>query len=214
MENAVDALKIAFSALMFVVALSLGISSFSSANEAVKVTMKQQDREIEIEYDHIEPSENLTRIVGIETVIPTMYQAYRENFVIYFFYKDGQPLPLYYKTDANSGKLEKDEKNSSIEINYIDLSRETYGIVGNKTSATEIAIEHLDILLAGKKSIQNYTEPYKSTYKKLYTNQFKYTEGLYNFFKDKKFEESLGEYTQSSGASSITKRVITYKLQN
>lgn len=213
MENAVDALKIAFSALMFVVALSLGISSFSSANEAVKVTMKQQDREIEIEYDHVEPSDNLTRIVGIETVIPTMYQAYRENFVIYFLNKNGQPYPLYYKTNAATGKREKDEDGNDITINYIDLSKESYSVIGNKTSATEMAIEHLDILLAGKNSISNYSEPYKTEYTKLYENQFINRDGLYKSLKEMKFEESLGEYTQSTGASSITKRVITYKLK-
>lgn len=140
-----------------------------------------------------------------------MYQAYRENFIIYFFDKNGQPLPLYYKTNTDTGERERDEDGNEIVINYIDSSQETYGIIGNKTSATEMAIEHLDILLAGKKSIGSYSEPYKEEYSKLYSKQFKYDDGLYDKLKEMRFEESLGEYTQSTGASSITKRVITYK---
>lgn len=201
MENAADALKIAFSVLMFVMALTLGMSSFSEANRAVKAIVTQRDRETE--YTYVEPSEDLTRIVGIDTVIPTMYQAYRENIAIYFFDTDGKtPLPIFYKIDIHNGERVKDSYGNPIKINYIDSSKESYGATENKTG-NENAIEHLDILLQGKvRAIDT-----------IYENQILHDQGLYNYLKDKRFKEKLGEYTQNEGAGAIEKRVITYVLQ-
>ena len=47
MENAAEALKIAFSVIMFILALGMGVSSFSDANRAVLVITNERDREIE-----------------------------------------------------------------------------------------------------------------------------------------------------------------------
>ena len=41
------------------------------------------------------------RIVGIETVVSSMYRAYSENVKIYFFNSDGSPFYLYNKTNKN-----------------------------------------------------------------------------------------------------------------
>lgn len=60
------------------------------------------------------------REVGIETIIPTMYKAYKENFAIYFYDSLGNPWILY----------EKNEK----QINYIDLEQEVHA---NAEKATE-----------------------------------------------------------------------------
>lgn len=193
MENAVEALKIAFAVMMFTMALSLGISSFSSANSAVNAIINMEDRETE--YTYVEPSQNLTRTVGVETIVPTMYRAYNENIQIYFYDATGKPLTLYYKTD-NQGKRVK-ENGYDVGVNYIDLSLENFG-------TTEKAIEHLDILLGDS-----------SGYDGEYKNQICHTEGLYSFLSQYKFEEKLGEYYQGTGSTKIKKRVITYTiLQN
>ena len=194
MENAVDALKIAFAVMMFVMALTLSISSFSMARSAIQEIINLRDRESE--YTYIEPSENLTRIVGIETVVSSMYRVYveNENIEIYFVKSDGKtPFALYYNTDTNGNK---------IEISHIDLSE--------GFADAEDAKQHLDIILGGESQLEDKSEKIKEQYK----NKLIYKDGLYNYLKDVQFEEMLGEYYQSVGASQTKKRVITYRLQN
>ena len=82
MENAVEALKIAFAVIMFVVALSLSISSFSQSSSAIDAVINMRDRETE--YTYVEPTENLSRTVGIETVVSSIYRAFEQNIEIYF----------------------------------------------------------------------------------------------------------------------------------
>lgn len=200
MENAVDALKIAFAAIMFGMALTLSISSFSSASSAVTSIVNMRDRENE--YTYVKPSENLTRTVGIETVVTSMYRAFEENIVIYFFESDGvTPFALYYDTDT-TGKIKKDDNYNDIEISCIDLSNEGF-------ASKEQAQEHLDIILAGESALSDKTEDIQQKY----GEKLIHKDGLYEGFKDKQFIELLGEYYQGEGASQIKKRVITYILQ-
>lgn len=125
MENAVEALKIAFAVMMLVLALTLSISSFSNARIAIDEIISLRDRETE--YTYIEPSENLTRIVGVETVVTSMYRAYEENIEIYFLKANGDEFVLYISDEGEN-------------INYIDLSQENF-------ASKETAINHLDELL-------------------------------------------------------------------
>lgn len=188
MENAVDALKIAFAVMMFVMALTLSISSFSNASSAITSITSMRDRETE--YTYVEPSENLTRIVGIETVVTSMYRSFGENIAIYFMQNDGiTPLVLYKDIDSNGEKKE---------MSYIDLSNE-----GLQT------IEELDIILGGESALEDKPQNVKDRYK----NKIIYSKGLYEQLKNEQFEELLGEYYQGEGTSKIKKRVITYILQ-
>jgi len=193
MENAVEALKIAFAVMMLVMALTLSMSSFSQARQAVTSIVNMSDRESE--YTYVEPSKNLTRSVGIETIVPSMYRAYTQNIEIYFFKSNGEPLILYYKTDYDGERVK--ENGSEVGINYIDLSLE-------KFATEEEAINHLDILLGANPN--NYDGKYK---KQLNTE---YTQGLYKYLSQHKYVEQLGEYYQGTGTTKIKKRVITYTL--
>ncbi|MCI8273231.1 MAG: hypothetical protein HFJ55_04010 [Clostridia bacterium] len=195
MENVTEALKMAFGVMMFVIALTLGISSFSMARDAVDsiITMKDKKQE----YTYIRSTDD-TKIVGVETIIPTMYKAYKENFSIEFYKEDGSPLYLYtYTHPNNAGKTD---------VYYIDLKKELL------PDATE-AIEHLDILLDKKSNASKYKEQFRS----------EYTNGLYEFFKNNTFKEELGEYyqedalagtkTETLDVNKTKKRLITYTLQ-
>ena len=195
MENVADALKIAFAVMMFVIALTLSISSFSQATRTVDVITASRDREAQ--YTYVTPSSNLSRTVGIETVITSMYRAYRENIEIYFFESDGTtPLGLYYKTN-NQGENIK-ENNELVKVNYIDSELESFG-------SPKEAIDHLDTLLRSN----------PVTYDGEYKNQIIYSQGLYKYLSDFTFKESFGEYYQGTGTTKIKKRVITYtKVQN
>lgn len=160
MENASEALKMAFGFVMFVLALTLSISSFSQATKAVDTIITLRDREED--YTYVEPITDSSgkiiteRIVGIETVIPTMYKAYKENFRIVFYKADGSEFQLYWETDSFGNQTGK-------KVNYIDLTKE---ILPNATEA----IEHLDILLNKRKG-HNVKE-------NKYYNQFKYTDRI------------------------------------
>lgn len=225
MENAVQALKIAGAVLLFILALSLSISSLTQANSAVSAITNMYDNEAQ--YDYVRPSNQLTRVVGVDAIVPTMYQAYEENIIIYFKNSDNTPLPIYYKTDAN-GIVETDDSGQQITVDYVDLSKESF-------SDMDSAKQHLSMILAGKnkwkKQAQNETEPTKTTMEnmldeKKYGNQFMSTEyqnGFYEFLSNHTFVESLGEYYEgndgnsqnnSTTATKIKKRVITYTLNN
>lgn len=197
MENVIEALKIAFGVMMFVLALTLSISSFSQAREAIDNVIMMKDREQE--YTYVETAANLkNRLVSSETIIPTIYKAYKENFSVEFYKSDGvTPLYLYTAVDTNYNKTN---------VYYIDLERE---ILGNATNANK----HLDILL-GKKSDAPDT----------FRDEFIYPDGLYEFFKNNTFKECLGEYYQEDALpdadtdatleiNKTKKRVITYILQ-
>ena len=114
MENAVEALKIAGGVLLFVLALTVSISCFSQANKSVTAIVSMRDRDVEIAFDQIRPSKGLTRTVGVETIVPTMYTAYYENIEIFFKTSSGDAIPIYY--DINQyGEINTDE-NGEIKV--------------------------------------------------------------------------------------------------
>lgn len=204
MENAVEALKIAAGVLLFVLALTVSISCFSQANRAVTSIVSMRDRDTQILYDQIKPSNKLTRVVGVETIIPTMYKALDENIDIQFIDKNKKNIPIWYELTQNRDNnkcyiRDKDnQKNDKIITSIID--GHISSVAGDPTERIKI----LDIILSGDG---------KSTE---FKNIHYYSEGLYKFLEGKTFEEQLGEYypidTTNSGSTStqIKKRVITY----
>ena len=87
MENASEALMMAFGVLIFVLALSVAISSFSQARSASDTMLYSVDETNY--YDYIEIDENSavasqSRIVGLETIVPTLYKYYKENYTVMF----------------------------------------------------------------------------------------------------------------------------------
>lgn len=83
MEDAVDALKMSASVMAFVIALAIVFSMFSQARAVSDYVLNRTDNTF---YDtYIDPNESYTgegRIVGLETVIPTLYRYYREKYYI------------------------------------------------------------------------------------------------------------------------------------
>lgn len=235
MENAVDSLKIAFGVLIFTVALSISISTFSNARRAIDgiTTIKDKAQE----YVYLEPSTTSNRDVGIETIIPALYKAYSENYRVEFWVKDSagteKKLILYSRRNVEA------RENYWEEVNYIDLIDENFG-------SESLAIDHLNALLTnghtkfyinaskayGVKDISAYKRYNSTNTILLYDEEIGSksgdiaigSEGLYEFLKDKKFEERLGEYYQedkSEGKVSDTleinktkKRIITYVWKN
>lgn len=210
MENAADALKMAFGVLIFVVAVSLSVSTFSNAKKTIDSIISYRDKTQD--YVYVEESNEKNRIVGIETVVPAMYKAYSENYRIEFYKKNAQGQEV--KLILYKNRTQYEEDNKWIEINYLDLEDEKFA-----NEAT--AIVHLQALLT-QENLDNFTKKNATGTKNIYEEKFGESKKLYNYFKNKNFEERLGEYYQedkSAGQETegleinkTKKRVITYVM--
>lgn len=196
MENATDALKMAAAVLIFVLALSISINAFGEARRASQVILDYRDRE----YDYTYITSGTTqRQVGLETIIPSIYKAYKENYKIIF---DIQNI-----NDKNGLYSKKNENGNYDEINYIDLEKEVLGSDKQKE-------EFIKAIIYGKDSIP---DEYKKEFSDLGINLK--DDGIYARIEDKKVTEKLGVYYQEDmqtggsntpDANKTKKRVITY----
>ena len=97
MENAVDALKIAFSVLVFVIALALAVSVVGQARATSDIILSLNDRTNY--YDHVEGTDNNAnekdRIVDFETILPTIYRYAKEQYAVTILDTDGTPIVRY-----------------------------------------------------------------------------------------------------------------------
>lgn len=137
MENAVDALKMGFAVLVLIVALSLAIFSFTRVRETSDRIAEESD--IQAYYQQLSgevtgATSNYalsSRIVGVETIVPTLYRYYKENYTILFYVGTGYnrdngsfdtitPLTIYY-TETSDSYLQE----STLTIN--DTSRAIFG---------------------------------------------------------------------------------------
>lgn len=204
MENATQALKMAAAVMIFVLSLTITITSFGEARKTLQTIISSQDREFNSRAeDYVstvtDASGNIItqRTVRAETIVPTIYKAYKENYKIVF---KGLSQPLYRKASTSvSG--------DRIDIYAIDLEKDVVGT--NKEKG-----EFVMALLYGSRYPQ-LIDKFKKT------GIFLYNEDFYDTIKGKSFIESLGVYYQDEleGASDvpdanrIKKRVITYTLK-
>ena len=195
MENATDALKMAAAVLIFVLALSISINAFGEARRTSQVILDYRDREYD--YTYITRGTTQTQ-VGLETIIPSIYKAYKENYKIIFDMKD--------INDKNGLYSKKNENGNYDEINYIDLEKEVLGSDKQKE-------EFIKAIIYGKDSI---SDEYKKEFSDLGINLKDV--GIYDRIKGKKVTEKLGVYYQEDmqgesntpDANKTKKRVITY----
>ena len=220
MENATDALKMAFAIIVFTMALTIAIIMFSQLNQVSKVVISSSDITQYYEYE-IATNEEQTRIVGLENVIPTLYKYYRENYTVLFLAKDGTPLKLY-ETQTNINLWSEkgvigqyyQNKSDNNPVCTFDVDEET---IRHEpwTGRLSDYKENLDVFLYG--GTFNYKSgKTDSAGRKGYTYS-----GFVKKYGTSKFKETLGEYkynlTEDENNSSLLKdrkkRVIIYQLQ-
>lgn len=121
MENAAEALKMAGTVLIFVLAISIIILAFGQVRETSDTILNYKDRETEYisdEQNHYYQTTGTERIVGLETVIPSIFRAYLENYKIVF---EGLNEPLFELQDksqtGNREYVPKYTLDSDTEIN-------------------------------------------------------------------------------------------------
>lgn len=205
MENASEALFMAFAVLVFVVALSIGISSFSLARQTTQAIVDRTDRDFDYKYIsstlNSEGKAMEIRTVGVETIVPALYRAYKENYIVRFYKEEnGTTNPLnIYKRKVN-GEM--------VETNEINLEKES---IANQEKAT-LFIDK--VLYGGLKNVTSFNNNFEN----LQVN------GFYDIIKKTKFKEELGVYyiedvnngepnsndDEISEVNKTEKRVITY----
>ena len=98
MENAVDAIKMAFAMFVFILALTISITSFGQARLAVDNIMFYSDREnLFLNYDYNPNS--IFRTVNMNSIIPTIFRAQVERYRVVF----PDDVVLYRNGNVNRG---------------------------------------------------------------------------------------------------------------
>lgn len=122
MENAVDALKIAFGILVFVIALTMAFMVFSQANQTSTKMLFASDKTNYYRYSEDVTNED-GRIVGADVVISSLYRYYQESIVVRVCKNDGTLIQEFNtETDGKSSKKQRKEAvNTWIEGHSSDL---------------------------------------------------------------------------------------------
>ena len=203
MENAADALKMAAAVLIFVMAISITINSFTETRVAATTILNNKDKEYD--YSYVEDNGTTERLVSLESIIPTIYKAYKENYKIVFkenLFSDG----VYKKINSETGTEDN--------VYSIDLQKE---VLGNDTQKEQFIMA----ILYGSKYDQY--ETVKNTFKKNLKISLN-SAGIYDKINGKKLKESIGIYYQEEAgehdntnptvpdANKTEKRVITYSV--
>lgn len=189
MENAADALKMAAAVLIFVLALGISISSFSQARYTAEILMQYADRDTVTQY--VGGSANGTRIVGKETIVPTIYRAYKENYRVQFYEADGvTPIVLYTKV----------EDGATVNVNYIDLERDNLGNSWQQDNFIMALLYGANAKDGSYKKMDGSTMSYNEFINQLSLNNSRVTlnsQGIYDtILKGNTFEEKYGVYYQ------------------
>ena len=210
MENAVDALKMAFAVIVFVMALSISINMFSNARETADVVLHSSDITGYMQFQEATEGTE-SRIVGMETIVPTLYKYYKENYTVIFRNKNGEYLTIY-NTQTNSNLWSNDYKKNK----YYTLDSEKMQIcafdVDDETKRHEPWTgSHAEY----KKNIDAFLAGTEYKYPNGNGKSYKY-DGFMQKYKNNKFVENLGEYVYNgtNDRDAKKKRVIVYTLQN
>ncbi len=191
MENVADALKMAADVLVFIMALGISISSFSQARQTAQILVESNDREYsETQYVEDIGVEHTDRIVGAESIIPTIWRSYNEKIRIVFYENDAGTIPMELYTLRG-------ENNVYETVNYIDLAKQTI--------APDLRNNFIMALLYGKNATltdeNGGTINYEEYKDRLEKNQSSYklldslqNGGLYAKIKGKTFRETIGVY--------------------
>lgn len=235
MENATHALLMAFAVIVFVIALTVSMVSFNNVKRVSDIVLYTKDETNYYEYQGAKNKAAENRIVGLETIIPTLYKYYKENYTVVFKkgkydYDTGEIsnseyLPVY-KTSANRNwqasyntlmntKYEIDKPNE--QIFSFDLDEETLRHEPWTGSNDKIK-NNLDCFLNGDTYINpNNNENYIN-----YSKNPLEIGGFISKYRTAKFVETISEYrydssqkndtTLSTLTKEKTKRMIIFTL--
>lgn len=207
MENAVDALYIAGAILLLLVALTVGISSFSTQISQIDQIIENDER-VDLATDETGNLVNYitysseVREVGVETIVNSLYRSYKENYTVYIKLKDAtrSKLNLYKYNDILKTSTKEQKYKTTTIIN-----------VGDNILCFKITTEY---------NLQNAKEKMND----IMNEKSDGGVGLYKAIESEKFDEYIGEFYQNdigtgmrdpnmdkvSDANKTKTRIITY----
>lgn len=211
MENAVKALEYAFAVLIFVIGLSASIYLLSEVKTTSDIVFSRVDTQqfyvdAEIPEDELTDNGNIKyngRIVNIETIVPTLYRYYKENYIVEFYDLAGNNIikfDLSEETTTRQLWTANPEADAKKRLD-IFLNGGPTGIINSQTYDIREDIAFV------KESDGSYV--IDSSDKTAIENN-----GLYNYCKDKKFSEEYAyvpEVSEQKIDEDITRIVIRYK---
>lgn len=121
MENAVDALKIAFAVIVFVIAISIAFAVFSQARAVSDILLYANDKTNFEEY--VPEHAKINRTVGIETIIPTIRRYLTNNDVYSVEVIDGSKTYVFDLVNDQQTNLTPDKLKENLEKNLEELIR-------------------------------------------------------------------------------------------
>lgn len=229
MENATDALKMGFAMLVFVMAVSTAIYALAKARETSDFVLAHTDPMQYVEFTEAEGLERV-RTVGLETIIPSLYKYYKEDYMVAFQDRHGNPYVIY-KTQTNDALWSNTYKNlwnsnfnpaedlrfngnHGKDIACFDVEEETARREPWTANADIYFKRNLDAIISG--GTFEYPDGSGRSYNYGSTAQIG-SGGLIAKLNNKKFDEYIGESTfetfneYSQMMTKKTKRVIIYR---
>ena len=114
MENAVDALKIAFGILVFVIAITVSFTLFSQAKSTSDIVLYSSDKTNYYTYQN----SNSDPIVGIDTIISELNRYAKGDLIKIEFFKEDGVTPL---VDGIEDKFDYTEPNKQMKVkNFVE----------------------------------------------------------------------------------------------
>lgn len=107
MDNAVEAMKMAFAMIVFIIALSATMYLLNTAASTSQLLLYYTDESNYLDNIDIvgDVSDIRKRKVNVESIIPTLYRYYKENFAVQIYNLSGEMVQIF---DVNiEGKLRR-----------------------------------------------------------------------------------------------------------
>lgn len=143
MEDAAEALKMAFSVFAFIIALGLAFTTFNQSKRVADIVVSSSDRTYVESYTEAEiiNEERYGRKVGAETVIPNLYRYYKEKYSVEIANSSGTIENVFdldteqrYR-DGKVGPKAKEDKDKTYKgVSYSDLYKSGIYWIGSKTN--------------------------------------------------------------------------------
>lgn len=236
-DNAVQALTIAFSVFIFVIALSVGMYMFSEARSTSEALLFYADTtafydNVEIDSSELltdsEISSGTTRIVGTDTIIPTLYRYNKENFCVKICDAEGKLIQIFdIKLENEVGNSIKDVSALMQQDSYEKMSHYAYTTIYNDSSQPYYLFEapwvgspedihtRIDYFVKGtsgyiNNTYVNYTG--NQFYRAIEQGNIQFKENFINYSYTGQTIETEDGDTLVTGASSKDKIVIIYTM--
>ena len=169
MENAAEALKMAFAVLVFVIAMSLGFMMISQARATADVVYMATDKQdYVVGATAMRNTGNEYRIVGLDTVIPTIYRYAQENYAVTIIYNHAIIARFDLQTeniissDFPDGEKYQQLINGASDGSVIKLAKRIEDATNESVTVNDVLFKNLYPIVGSSKPFAPWTaSPYK-----------------------------------------------------